>query len=185
MTFHGIIHGLPRKPDAFEMAPSLFHRIAWNLVTFNLAKAEFQGIPWNVLWNLWHLKWCHPNSIEFHETLLIIDIELHGTSVNLIWRRQIPWYSMEYSMEFHGTLVSFEMVSSKFHGIPLNFPTFDLAAAQFHGIPWNIPWNSTEPCCHLKWRPPSSMELHGTWWHCIWRRLSSMKFHGIFRGSPG
>ena len=50
-----------------------------------------------------------------------------------------------------------------FHGIPLNFVTPDLAAAEFHGIPWNIPWNSMEPWCHLKWRPPSSMEFHGTW----------------------
>ena len=43
--------------------------------------------------------------------------------------------------------------------IPWNIVIFDLAAAEFHGIPWNITWNSMEPSCHLKWHPPSSMEL--------------------------
>ena len=73
----------------------------------------------------------------------------------------------------------------------------------FHGSPWNIPWNSMEHLCHLKWRPPNSMEslwtrlfsylatpeLHRipwnfpwkcrlTWYWIKWQSQSFMEFHG-------
>ena len=48
-----------------------------------------------------------------------------------------------------------------------------MAAPEFHGIPWNIAWNSMEYLCHLKWRPPNSMESLET------RSGDSMEFHGI------
>ena len=79
---------------------------------------------------------------------------------------KVPWNSMEYYMEFHGTklyLIWRYQSSMEFHGI-------------FHEIPWNIPWNSMQYLCHLKWRPPNSMESHGTRWFFIY---STPEFHGI------
>ena len=69
---------------------------------------------------------------------------------------------MEHSMEVQGNMVLNKMTISKFHEIPWNLVIFHLAAPEFHGIPWNIPWNSMERMCHLKWRPPNSMESLGT-----------------------
>ena len=75
---------------------------------------------------------------------------------------------MEYSMEFHGTLVPPNYISlssmefhGTFHGIPWNFGAVKWSITYFHGIPWNfeiailwhftlaefprdIPWNSME-----------------------------------------
>ena len=84
-------------------------------MTFDLAVAKVQGIPWNISWNLRHLKWCHPSCMEFHRTAVIFDMatpELSDISY-VPWNIHIVSYSsMEYSMEFHGTIVSFEMAPS-------------------------------------------------------------------------
>jgi hypothetical protein len=45
---------------------------------------------------------------------------------------EIPWNSIEFSMEFHGI----------FHGIPLNL--MKLRLMEFHGIQWNSIENSME-----------------------------------------
>ena len=121
---------------------------------------------------------------------------------------RVPWNSMEYSMEFHGTNWYFiwrHKSSMEFHGI-------------FHGIQWNtcvicngalpipwnpmelgdflfgdcrVPWNSMEypvgvqPGQNaIKWQSQSSMGFHGTKWYFIWRHQSSMEFHGMFPGIP-
>ena len=79
---------------------------------------------------------------------------------------------MEYSMEFHGTLVPLNDISlssmefhGTFQGISWNFGAAKWHITYFHVIPWNIPWNSMELWCrqmtyHLV--PWNSMEL----WHC-------------------
>ena len=54
---------------------------------FHLAAPKFHGIPLNIPLNSMELS----------------DISFGGT--------RVPWNSMEYSMEFHGTLVSFEMAT--------------------------------------------------------------------------
>ena len=82
----------------------------------------FHGIPWNIQWNSMSMElWCRQMTYYL-----------------------VPWNSMEYSMEFHGTLVPPNEVSltslefpgtlrSPFYGILpwLNFQEI------FHGIPWN------------------------------------------------
>ena len=115
---------------------------------------------------------------------------------------------MEYSMEFHGTLVPPNDISlssmefhGTFHGIPWNFGAAKWSITYFHGIPWNfeiallwhftlaefprdIPWNSMELWSRQikNHRVPwDSMELGGR--HYKWHRCS-MQFHGIFHGIP-
>ena len=115
---------------------------------------------------------------------------------------------MEYSMEFHGTLVPPNDISlssmefhGTFHGIPWNFGAAKWSITYFHGIPWNfeiailwhftlaefprdIPWNSMELWSRQikNHRVPwDSMELGGR--HYKWHRCS-MEFHGIFHGIP-
>ena len=71
-----------------KMTISKFHGIPWNKVIFHLAAPNFHGIPWNIPWNSMKLSY----------------ISFGGT--------RVPWNSMEYSMEYHGILVSFEMAPS-------------------------------------------------------------------------
>ena len=64
----------------------------------------FHGIPWNIPRNSMEL-WCR--QMKYH---------------------LVPWNSMDYSMEFHGTLVppnDISLCSMEFHGT-------------LHGIPWNF-----------------------------------------------
>ena len=95
MEFHGAL--VP-----FEMAPSLFHGIPWNSWFYYLATPAFHGTPWNIPWKsrvTWYsIQWQSQGSMEFHGTS---DVSFGGI--------RVPWNSMEYSMEFHGTPVSFEM----------------------------------------------------------------------------
>ena len=104
---------------------------------------------------------------------------------------------MEYSMEFHGTLVPPNDISlcsmefhGTFHGIPWSFGAAKWHITKFHGIPWSIPWNSMELCCrqmtyHLV--PWNSMEL----WHCHFMEFYpgwtskwySMEFQGTLESS--
>ena len=129
MEFHG-------TPVPFVMAHSYFHGIPWNSVIFCLEIAEWffyllfgdSRVPWHSVeysledqvkrswndnlkapWNSkelsdtsfggtkvpWNVPW---NSME------ISDMSFGGT--------RVPWNSMEYCMEFHGIIVSFEMVPS-------------------------------------------------------------------------
>ena len=81
-------------------------------MTFDLAVAKVQGIPWNISWNLRHLKWCHPSCMEFHRTAVIFDMATPELSDISYGGTMVQWNSMEYSMEFHGTIVSFEMAPS-------------------------------------------------------------------------
>ena len=85
MEFHG-------KLVSFEMAPSEFHGIPWNLVMFYLATPESHGIPWNIPCKsriTWYwVKWQSQSSLEFH-----------GTKWYFIWRHQS---SMEFRKIFHG-----------------------------------------------------------------------------------
>ena len=91
---------------------------------------------------------------------------------------------MEYSMEFHGTLVppnEISLSSMEFHGtLRLSFYSIPC----YPGLPWDIPWNSMELWSHqiknhrVSW---DSMELGGRrfkWHKC------SMELHGIFHGIP-
>ena len=128
------------------------------------------------------------------------DVSFGGT--------KIPWNSMEYSMEFHGTklyLIWRHQSSMEFYGIfhgilwntcviwngallipwnHLKLGVFYLATAEFPGIPWNIPCKSRVSWYWLKWQSQSSMEFHGNQWYFIWRHQSSMEFYGIFHGIP-
>ena len=68
----------------------------------NLMSIKSHNLKFHVI--LWNFVTFHLAATEFH-------------------------YSMEYSMEFHGTLVAFEMLPSKFNGIPWNSVIFDLATS--------------------------------------------------------
>jgi hypothetical protein len=79
---------------------------------------------------------------------------------------EIPWNSMEFSMEFHQPQFHNSMeFHGKFHGIQFH---------EFHGIPWktpwNFPWNSME---NFNGKNPSNVyeKFHG-----IRIPLNSMEF---------
>ena len=97
---------------------------------FYLAPPEFHGIPWNIPWKSrvtwywikwqsqssmefhgtkWYFIWRHRSSMEFHGIFHGIPMELSYISFG---GSRVPCNSMEYSMEFHGTLLSFEMPPS-------------------------------------------------------------------------
>ena len=156
------------------------------------------------LWH-WHLMAFYPGwtskwySMEFQGTLESSNkkiTEFHGIPWNyegaVTNDTGVPWNSMEYSMEFHGTLVPPNDISlssiefhGTFHGIPWNSGAAKWHITLFHGIPWNIPWNSMELWCrqmkyHLVlWNSMEhSMEFHGTLVPPNDISLSSMEFHG-------
>ena len=154
MLWHQISYVmLANSKMSIKVIISKCHGISWNFLTFDFA----QAVPWNSaeysMEPCCHLKWCPPNSTEFH-----------GTWWHLIWHRfcgtlgSFKWRPTS-SMECHGTqlyLIKWTHSSTGLHGI-------------FHGM---IPW------CHLKRRPTSSMEFHRIWWHLFRRRQSSVAFHG-------
>ena len=121
---------------------------------------------------------------------------------------RVPWNSMKYSIEFHATLVSFEMAPSKIHessielsilqfhailhGIPSvqgNRMSLKLAITKFH---WSIErhWTSitsdSATVLHvISWKIP--WKSKGPWCQCKWwspwnsgiAYLAAPEFHGI------
>ena len=79
---------------SFEMAPSKFHGISWNLATLNWAVAEFGGIPWNITWNPGVIR---NGASKFHGipwNLVTFDLapaEFHGIPWNIPWNSVEPW----------------------------------------------------------------------------------------------
>ena len=121
---------------------------------------------------------------------------------------RVPWNSMEYSMEFHGTNWYFiwrHQSSMGFHGIfhgipwntcvicngallipwnPMELGDFLFGhSIEFHGIPWYIPWKSRVAWHWIKRQSQSSMEFHGTKWYFIWRHQTSMEYSMEFHGT--
>ena len=139
------------------------HRVPWDSMEKEGAiqmTQLFHGIQWNIRWK----------SME-------------------LWYREmkynlVPWNSMEYFMEFHGTLVppnEISLSSMEFHGnLRLLFHTIPC----YPVLAWDIPWNSMELwSCQIKNHPVlwDSMELGGR--HFKWHKYS-MEFHGILHGIP-
>ena len=97
----------------------------------------FHGIPWNIPWNSIELWYCQ-------------------MKYNLV-----PWNSMEYSMEFHGTMVppnEISLSSMEFHGtLRLSFHS----TSCYPALPWDIPWNSMQLWSRQITKIPSSMGFHG------------------------
>ena len=115
----------------------------------------FHGIPWCHQMGATKL-WCH--QMKYH---------------------LVPWNSMEYSMEFHGTLVppnEVSLSSMEFHG------TLRLSFCDM--LPWTSKGYSVEFNGTLELTnkiSPSSMGFHG------FRRAPfqmTQVFHGIFHGIP-
>ena len=103
---------------------------------------------------------------------------------------------MEYSMEFHGTLVppnEISLSSMEFHGTlespnknspssmgfhGIRRPPFQMTQV-FHGNPWNIPWNSMELWYRqMKYNlvPWNSMNIP---WNFGAAKWNITKFHGM------
>ena len=170
MEFHGIFHGIPWNNCVIWNGT---FRIPWNHLElggiFYLATPESHGIPWNIPWKFrvtWYWrKWQYQSSMEFH-----------GTKWYFIWRHRVPWNSMEHSMEFHGTHVSFEMAPSNFHRITWNSVIFlfvdSKLALNFMEYPMEALGNMVL----------NKMTI--SMWYFVWRHQSSMEFHGIFHGIP-
>ena len=103
------------------------------------------------------------NSIEFHGTQLppneisLSSKKFHGTVI--LFNTMLPWTSMGYSMDFHGTPEAQKKSPS---------------SMGFHGI----------RMAHLKWHK-CSMELHGIFHGTLVPpneiSLSPMEFHGTLR----
>ena len=129
-------------------------RVPWN--SLELSDISFGGtkVPWNSM----------EHSMEFHGKHA--SLEMAPSNFQMIFLfgdYRVPWNFMEYPMEVQDNMVLKKMRISKFHRIPYTYlMIFHLAAPFLNGIPWNIPWNSMEQLCHLKWRPPNSMESVGT-----------------------
>ena len=84
---------------------------------------------------------------------------------------------MEYSMEFHGTLVppnEISFSSMEFHGtLRLSFCSISC----YPGLPWDIPWNSMELWSHQMKKSPSSKWFHGI-------RRAPFQMTLVFQGIP-
>ena len=115
--------------------------------------SKFHGIPWNMC----HLKWRPPNSMESHGSQWFFYDFLFGDS-------RVPWNSVEYSLEVQGN-------RSQNDNLKVPWNCMELSDTSFGGT--KVPWNSME----------CSMEFQGTKWYVIWRHQSSMEFHGIFHGT--
>ena len=149
------------------MAITKFHGTKWYFIWRYQSSMEFHGTKWYVIWR-------HQSSMEY--SMELIDISFGGT--------RVPWNSRDYSMEFHGTPVSFVMAPSKFHGIPWNSGDFLFGPSiEFHGIPWYIPWKSRVAWHWIKRQSESSMEFHGTKWYFFWRHQTSMEYSMEFHGT--
>ena len=132
---------------------------------------KYHLVPWNSM-ELWdcHFMTCYPglprniprNSTEFWNRQIKItkkspwSMGFHGIFHRISWNSMelwccqmkyqlVPWNSMEYSMEFHGTLVPPNDISlssmefhGTFHGIPWHFGAAKWSITEFHGIPWNF-----------------------------------------------
>ena len=105
LDFHGIYHGIPwnsiKWPNKKSPSSMGFHGI--RRAPLQMTQV-FHGIPWNIPWNSMEL-WCRQMKYQL-----------------------VRWNSMEYSIEFHGTLVppnDISPSSMEFHGT-------------FQGIPWNF-----------------------------------------------
>ena len=89
----------------------------------------------------------------------------------------IPWNSMEYSMEFHETLVppnKISLSSLEFHGtLRLSFYSIPC----YPGFSWDIPWNSTELWSRQIQKSPSSKGFHGI-------RKAPIQMTQVFYGIP-
>ena len=162
-----------------KLAHSKFHGIPWNCSCQQnwriLSSMAFHGIPWNFSFQR-NLRTPIPrNSMEFHGTYRVSEIDA----------LQVPWNSMEL-------LVSAKLAHSKFHGIPWNsmelLESSKLAHPKFHGILWNC-------LCQRNWFTPSSMEFHGTVrvidigllqfpWNSMELLLSTKLAHSKFHGIP-
>ena len=87
-------------------------------------------------------------------------MECHGTWWHLVWH----WQS---SMEFHGTLVSFEMSPSKFHEIPNG-----------EGVsPKDLTYCSHKPECIVTTNPDRSVLITIITWHFQFRPVNVSILH--------
>ena len=118
MEYSMELHGTLESPNKKSSSSTGFHGI--RRAPFQMTQV-FHGIPWNIPWNSMEL-WCR--QMKYH---------------------LVPWNSMEYSMEFHGTLVPPNEVSR--HLVPWN--SMELWDCHFMtccpGLPMDIrriPWNS-------------------------------------------
>ena len=104
---------------------------------------------------LWCRKW---NVTQFHGIPFQMGTISNGAFSN---DTSVPWNSMEYSMEFHGTLVppnEISLSSMEFHGtLRLSFYSIPCYPAP----PWDIPWNSMALWSRQITKLPSSMGFHG------------------------
>ena len=87
---------------------------------------------------------------------------------------RVPWNSMEYPMEFHGTLRTLKQISlssMEFHGTSMAPFKWHQGSTEFH---WTLPVpNQISPSCmefHGTWRAPFQMTpgLHGIPWNIPW-----------------
>ena len=149
MEYSMELHWTLESPNKKSSSSTGFHGI--RRAPFQMTQV-FHGIPWNIPWNSMEL-WC--SQMKYH---------------------LVPWNFMEYSMEFHGTLVPPNEVSR--HLVPWNsMELWDCHfMACYPGLPRDIPWNSMELWSRQikNYRVPrDSMELGGR--HFKWHNL----FHGI------
>ena len=91
----------------------------------------------------------------------------------------VPWNFMEYSMEFHGTLVppnEISLSSTEFHGtLRLSFYSIPCYPA----LPWETLWNSRELWyCHFN-QYHVTLDLHGICLGIRWKSWVAKKNHQI------
>ena len=89
---YGIFHGIPWNSCFDKSSITEFRGIPWNKEGAISNDTGFHGIPWNSM-ELWccQIKY---NLVQLNSMEGVISND-----------SRVPWNSMEYSMEFHGTLL--------------------------------------------------------------------------------
>ena len=182
-VFHGIPWNIPWNSMELWYRQMKYNLVPWNSMEYFM---EFQG-------TLVSPNEIYLSSMEFHGRLSFYSIPCYPVrpwnfEIVILFNTMLPWTSMGYSMEFHGTLESTNKKSPSSMGFHGNRRTPFQMTQVFHGIPWNIPWNSMELWYRqmkynlVPWNSMEySMEFHGTLVPPNELSPSSMEFHGTLR----
>ena len=161
LKFHGIYYGIPwnsiKWPNKKSPSSMGFHGI--RRAPLQMTQV-FHGIPWNIPWNSMELWWRQMKYQLVPWNSMEYSMEFHGTLVPPMTHHLFPWNSMEHSMEFHGTLVppnEVSISSMEFHGTLVPPNEVSLSSMEFH---WTLRVSFYDL---LPWTSKEySTEFHGT-----------------------
>ena len=159
MEFHGTLR---LSFYSISCYPGLPWDIPWNSMELCSRQIKNVLIPWDSMeFGGRHFKW-HKNSMEFHGIFhgipwkpcaakwIITKFQGIPWNFEILINTMLPWTSMGYSMEFHGTVESPNVKNNEFRvTMELGERHFKWhrCSMAFHGVFHGIPWN----CGAAKW----------------------------------